>query len=139
MKASATKKNGVLHFYFEGELDEHAARQIRRRIDAFIDENAAAESAVFHLTHVTFMDSTGIGFFIGRYKKLAVYSIPAYFADVGCEADKVLSLSGVYTVVPKLPPAADQYAAGQSAGQGAAGQYVAGRETDHSINGGRRA
>ena len=126
MKASATKENGVLHFYFEGELDEHAARQIRRRIDAFIDENAAAESAVFHLTHITFMDSTGIGFFIGRYKKLAAYSIPSYFADVGSEADKVLSLSGVYTVVPKLPPAA-----GQSGG--------AGRETDQSVNGGRRA
>ncbi|MGN1052615.1 MAG: STAS domain-containing protein, partial [Candidatus Scatosoma sp.] len=58
---------------------------------------------VFHLTNVTFMDSTGIGFFIGRYKKLAAYSIPAYFTDVGSEADKVLSLSGVYTVVPKLP------------------------------------
>ena len=129
MKASATKKNGVLHFYFEGELDEHAARQIRRRIDAFIDENAAAESAVFHLTHVTFMDSTGIGFFIGRYKKLAAYAIPAYFADVGCEADKVLSLSGVYTVVPKLPPAADQYAPGQGANIAAT----------QNINGGRRA
>ena len=129
MKASATKKNGILHFYFDGELDEHAARQIRRQIDLFIDDNAAAESAVFHLTNITFMDSTGIGFFIGRYKKLAAYSIPAYFADVGCEADKVLSLSGVYTVVPKLPPAAGN-AAGQNGG--------AGRETERNVSG-RRA
>lgn len=103
MKVSALKKDGSLHFYFDGELDEHAARVTRRQMDAFIDENASAEGAVFHLTNVTFMDSTGIGFFIGRYKKLAAYSIPAYFADVGSEADKVLSLSGVYTVVPKLP------------------------------------
>ncbi len=125
MKASATKKNGILHFYFDGELDEHAARQIRRQIDLFIDDNAAAESAVFHLTNITFMDSTGIGFFIGRYKKLAAYCIPAYFADVGCEADKVLSLSGVYTVVPKLPPSA----AGQGNGVAAT----------QSVNGGRRA
>ena len=80
---------------------------------------------MFHLTNVTFMDSTGIGFFIGRYKKLASYSIPAYFADVGAEADKVLSLSGVYTVVPKLPPSA-----GQACGK-------AGRES--GVNGGRRA
>ena len=88
MKASATKKNGILHFYFDGELDEHAARLIRRQTDAF-------------------------------------YSIPAYFADVGTEADKVLSLSGVYTVVPKLPPSA-----GQACGK-------AGRES--GVNGGRRA
>ena len=37
MKASATKKNGILHFYFDGELDEHAARLIRRQTDAFIE------------------------------------------------------------------------------------------------------
>ena len=45
MKASATKKNGILHFYFDGELDEHAARLIRRQTDAFIDDNAANVSA----------------------------------------------------------------------------------------------
>lgn len=102
MKVSAKRQNDVLHFYFEGELDEHAAKYVRRRIDEFIDENASAQSAMFHLADVTFMDSTGIGFFIGRYKKLAAYSIPAYFCDAGCEADKVLSLSGLYSVVPKI-------------------------------------
>ena len=83
MKVSATRKNDVLHFYFDGELDEYAAKNVRRRIDAFVDDNASAQSAVFHLTNITFMDSTVIGFFIGRYKKLASYSIPAYFSDVG--------------------------------------------------------
>ena len=60
MKASATKKNGVLHFYFEGELDEHAARQIRRRIDAFIDENAAAESVVRKAASKTHSDESAL-------------------------------------------------------------------------------
>lgn len=101
MKVTAKKTDGSLHFYFDGELDEHAARVMRRQIDAFIDENASAESAIFHMDSVTFMDSTGIGFFIGRYKKLSAYCITAYFADVGSEADKVLALSGVYAVIPK--------------------------------------
>lgn len=127
MKVSALKKDGSLHFYFDGELDEHAARITRRQIDAFIDENASAERAVFHLTNITFMDSTGIGFFIGRYKKLAAYSIPAYFTDVGSEADKVLSLSGVYTVVPKLP-----------SGNGR-GETGANRTNAYQNNGGRKA
>lgn len=107
MKVTAKKTDAILHFYFDGELDEHAARTMRQRIDAFIDDNASAESAVFHMDSVTFMDSTGIGFFIGRYKKLSAYSIAAYFADVGSEADKVLSLSGVYAVIPKKQ--ADSY------------------------------
>ena len=127
MKVSALKKDGSLHFYFDGELDEHAARITRRQIDAFIDENASAERAVFHLTNITFMDSTGIGFFIGRYKKLAAYSIPASFTDVGSEADKVLSLSGVYTVVPKLSSESRERQSG------------ANQSNAYHINGGRKA
>ena len=127
MKVSALKKDGCLHFYFDGELDEHAARVTRRQMDAFIDENASAERAVFHLTNITFMDSTGIGFFIGRYKKLAAYSIPAYFTDVGSEADKVLSLSGVYTVVPKLAAEKRQRESGVN------------RANAYQNNGGRKA
>ena len=130
MKVSATRKNDVLHFYFDGELDEYAAKNVRRRIDVFVDDNASAQSAVFHLTNITFMDSTGIGFFIGRYKKLASYSIPAYFSDVGSEADKVLSLSGLYTVVPKI---------GAGGGSGAEYAYSeSGKRGGNYGDGGRR-
>ena len=94
--------SGELCFSLQGELDEHASVRLRTECDAAIDEYASAERAVFDLYGVTFMDSTGIGFLIGRYKRCARYSMPAYIADVSPQADKILAMSGVYTLIPKL-------------------------------------
>ena len=70
--------------------------------DEMIDAYAAATSAVFDLRGVTFMDSTGIGFLIGRYKKCARYSMPMYISAVSAQADRILSMSGVYGLIPKV-------------------------------------
>lgn len=91
-----------LCFSLQGELDEHASVRMRQECDAAIDEYASAARAVFDLRGVTFMDSTGIGFLIGRYKRCARYAMPAYISAVGQQADKILSMSGVYTLIPKL-------------------------------------
>ena len=47
------------------------------------------------------MDSTGIGFLIGRYKKAAKLSIPLYVDNPNFAADKILNLSGIYSLIPK--------------------------------------
>ena len=102
MKVTAIEQEGVLFLLLEGELDAHTAGQLRREADYQIDAHAAAEKAVFDLSKVSFMDSTGIGFLIGRYKKLKRYGIPSYISKVNLETDKILSLSGVYSLIPKL-------------------------------------
>lgn len=102
MKLSAHSENGVLYIVMDGEIDEHSAADARRLADRLIDENTQAERAIFNLEKVSFMDSTGIGFLIGRYKKLRRYGIPMYISNPNFNADKILSLSGVYTLIPKL-------------------------------------
>ena len=48
------------------------------------------------------MDSTGIGFLMGRYKKLKKYGMEMYLENPNANADKILALSGVYSLVPKI-------------------------------------
>ena len=48
------------------------------------------------------MDSAGIGFLVGRYKRLRRYGIPAALQSVDFAADKVLAMSGIYALIPKL-------------------------------------
>lgn len=102
MKLAAHSEQGVLYIVLDGEIDEHSAAEARREADGLIDEHTQATKVVFDLKKVTFMDSTGIGFLIGRYKKLSRYGVPMYITDPNPTADRILSLSGVYTLIPRL-------------------------------------
>ena len=102
MQITFRQTDEELVFYLSGELDEHAASAVRRFADTTIDEHAIVSRVVFDLSEMGFMDSTGIGFLIGRYKKCKRYSIPAYIRCPNMSADKILSMSGVYTLLPKM-------------------------------------
>lgn len=102
MIISTYVKNEILHISLDGEIDEYSASDARRETDRRIDESPFCEKAYIDLQRVTFMDSTGIGFLIGRYKKLLRLGIKAYIVNPNAAADKILSLSGVYTLIPKI-------------------------------------
>ncbi len=102
MKISTFVEKGILHISLDGEIDEYSASDARRETDRKIDESPTCEKAYIDLQKVTFMDSTGIGFLIGRYKKLARLGIKTYIENPNAAADKILSLSGIYTLIPKV-------------------------------------
>lgn len=93
---------GGLYIYFEGELDEHFCKQAREKIDGLIDSNSNVCSVVFNMRGLSFMDSSGIGMLIGRYKKLKNLKIPLYIENPSFSADKVFSAGGIYSLIPKL-------------------------------------
>ena len=95
-------ENNVLHILLDGEMDEHNAARARREADALVQKYAHCKSAVFDLKKVSFMDSTGIGFLIGRYKSFQKRGIPVYLTNPSQSTDKILEISGVYTLIPKL-------------------------------------
>ncbi len=92
----------TIRFYPEGEIDECSVQSLRKEVDEIIDNNAIAEKAIFNLSAVKFMDSTGIGFLIGRYKKTSRLGMEMYVESPALTADKVLSVSGVYNLIPKI-------------------------------------
>ena len=102
MKMQGRMMGGSLYIYLSGELDEHSVSEVREAADRLIDECAGLSRAVFNLAGVKFMDSTGIGFLMGRYKKLKTYGMGMYLENPDAGADKILALSGVYTLMPKI-------------------------------------
>ena len=52
-----------------GELDHHSAEEVRVKIDDRIERDNI-KKVIMDFKEVTFMDSSGIGVVIGRYKKL---------------------------------------------------------------------
>lgn len=92
---------GTLYIKLIGEMDEYSATEIRQVCDRLIDGNATAKKIIFNLSEVAFMDSTGIGFLIGRYKKAARLGIAVFVENPNFAADKILNISGIYTLIPK--------------------------------------
>ena len=62
----------TLYIGLNGELDESSAVFVRSKFDEVI-ESANIRKVVIELSQLSFMDSTGIGLLIGRYKNIKRY------------------------------------------------------------------
>ena len=97
-----SKSLNSLTIYIFGELDEHFSNTNRSVVDDLIDKQGSLDKVIFDLSGLTFMDSTGIGFLIGRYKKLNKLKVPSYIKGAGFSVEKVIDLSGLYSIMPKI-------------------------------------
>ena len=102
MNVQGALRGGTLYISLSGELDECSAPAARRRCDEIIEGNIAAERIIFNLQGVKFMDSTGIGFLIGRYKMASRLGISVFLQNPDFAADKILNISGIYSLIPKI-------------------------------------
>ena len=102
MKILFNRQKDALYIKLSGELDEHSASIARREADCLADKHADCLRVIFDLSDVSFMDSTGIGFLIGRYKKFNRYGVKSYITNPSQTTDKILAMSGVYSLIQKL-------------------------------------
>ena len=94
--------NDRLTFKLIGELDEHYAKGVKEYIESVLDLHSGIRSVVFDMSALTFMDSTGIGMLLGRYKKLSARGVKCYIEQPTISVEKVLYLAGIYDVMPKI-------------------------------------
>ena len=86
----------------EGELDECTAEYTRINMDKMMTTAAGVMRIVIDLANLQFMDSTGIGVLIGRYKKMKDKNIPIYIANPSNQAERIFKMTGLYTIMPKI-------------------------------------
>ena len=102
MKIKYNLDKNTLFIYLIGELDECTASKVRDAIDSLIESVNGVIKVVFNLSNLSFMDSTGIGMLIGRYKKLKARSISVFIENPTLAIEKVLQVSGLYRIMPKI-------------------------------------
>lgn len=102
MKIKYNLDKNTLNIYLIGELDECTASKVKEAIDSLIENVNGILKVVFNLSGLTFMDSTGIGMLIGRYKKLKAKSISVFIESPTLAIEKVLQVSGLYRIMPKI-------------------------------------
>lgn len=80
--------------YVSGDVDHHTARAIRAAIDREINQGSP-ELLVIDMEGVSFMDSSGIGLIMGRYKLMSDIGGRIIVARPPEYIRKVLRLAGV--------------------------------------------
>ncbi len=88
-------------FKLVGELDEHSAAFVRKRLDDAMQNNNF-DNAILDLGNLSFMDSTGIGVVIGRYKLLRKQNKNIFVHNPSPTVDKIFKMSGLYEIISRV-------------------------------------
>ena len=91
-------QENCLTILLPGELDHHNAEEIRKRSDYLIDQNHI-RYVIFDFTDTTFMDSSGIGVIMGRYKRIYMLGGEVCAVHTSERMKKILTMSGVTRIM----------------------------------------
>jgi len=93
------EKNGdILIVRPEGELDHHYAARLRQAVDGAIMVGDIRR-VVFDFTGVGFMDSSGIGVLMGRYRLMSAVGGSVSAFGVSPRLDKLITMSGIKKII----------------------------------------
>lgn len=90
--------NSYLCIRMPKELDHHKAVRIREMADRYI-EGQHIEFVVFDFADTHFMDSSGIGVIMGRYKKIRTLGGRVLAVHVNERMRRIFRLSGLHKIV----------------------------------------
>lgn len=85
---------GCLMVHLPGELDHHAADMIRQEVDRRI-VNYGITAVTFDFQDTSFMDSSGIGLLMGRYKMVNYVGGSVRATGMSDKIKKLLMLANV--------------------------------------------
>jgi stage II sporulation protein AA (anti-sigma F factor antagonist) len=86
---------------FSGDIDDSVCPIYKEEISNQIKVNKNKDF-VFDFKNVTFIDSSGIGFILGRYNQLKGYKKKLYVSNTNPQIKKLFKISGIYSIVNEL-------------------------------------
>lgn len=91
-------QRNVLIIRLRGELDHHTAEILRFQLDEAIQRNQV-NHVVLSLRELTFMDSSGLGVILGRYKQIKGRGGKMAVCDMNPAVRRLFELSGLFKIV----------------------------------------
>jgi len=98
MEIISNVKDGVLYVKLSGDIDHHSAKTARDSVDNLIRKNNPAECEL-DLSAIEFMDSSGLGLVLGRYKKLTDMGGKMKIINPSKRVLQILQLAGVEKII----------------------------------------
>ena len=94
MPVTFSSQQDTLTAYLAGELDHHSAAVIREAVDEMV-ESALPKVLVLDFENVPFMDSSGIGLIMGRYRTMESVGGSLSVEHASPQLKKLMNLGGL--------------------------------------------
>ncbi len=101
-------KGEVLVIRLKADLDHHTALAVRETADKLLARNRT-KHILFDFTGVEFMDSSGIGVIMGRYRQVIFQGGRVGVIGVGENVNRIFSFSGLYKIVERFEREEDAF------------------------------
>ena len=88
----------TLTIHLPAEVDHHNAERLKQGADRII-QNKAIRCVIFDFGNTEFMDSSGIGMSMGRYKTVRFMGGNVIAVRVSERIRRILTLSGIYKIM----------------------------------------
>ena len=98
MNSNYNEKDKLLTIEFTEEIDHHVVEKIRRKTDYEI-ERFIPRKTILDFNKVTFMDSSGIGMLIGRYKLIKMYGGTIEIKNANKSIKKIFEMCGIPKII----------------------------------------
>lgn len=80
------------------EIDHHKSVYISKKADDYIMQSGV-RNVVFDFEDTKFMDSSGIGIIIGRYKKISYFGGKVFVINTDTRIKKSLMICGLHKII----------------------------------------
>ncbi len=94
MNVTIESSGNLMIAYLIGELDHHTAEDIRNKIDNAISYRKP-NHLILDFKNITFMDSSGIGLVMGRYRLMQNHKGSVEIRNVTAQTKKIMELAGL--------------------------------------------
>ena len=101
-------KGQTLIIHMPKELDHYSSRNLRYEMDLLMAENYISK-IIFDFTKTTFMDSSGIGILLNRYKQMKSSGGMVSFYGASPQILRVLRIGGILGLMPQYETKEEAY------------------------------
>ncbi|CAM3964087.1 anti-sigma F factor antagonist [Lederbergia lenta] len=91
-------KQEALCIRLAGELDHHTAEYLREKVTAAIEKHQIIH-LILNLEKLTFMDSSGLGVILGRYKQIKLKHGEMVVCAISPPVKRLFEMSGLFKIV----------------------------------------
>lgn len=104
--ATYSVENHCLIIELGSDLDHHVSLKVKEKSDRIIaSENI--RHVIFDFSKSSFMDSSGIGVIMGRYKQVKFTGGDLVVTGITPPVDRIMKISGLYKIIQKYETVKD--------------------------------